>query len=242
MGEGEGEDGAALYHPERVASALRRLRALGDVDEVIATSRIPYGSEGYVPSEAIVRLVRDRARHNDDGPAATLRRILMERIYARIKRAYWSLGRDTVQDMAQDSAEALIRALARNTEVDWWEVSFTQQLTRAAADSYQRHKSQYRPLPHEELAEVENKAGDDGLEAGDIHRRAIFTAICRRALTADEAEFALLLSDGIPIKSAKATVDLVRLTGKGESTLRNLKTTIVRKLEALIAKEPTDGR
>jgi DNA-directed RNA polymerase specialized sigma24 family protein len=239
---GDGSDDPDYFHPPQVLAALDRIRGASPADLLAACRIGDRGSAIYVPPGAIMRLIRERRQTEDDRTNTQLRSILFQRVLDLVRTGYRRLGRQGAQDVAQDVAVALLVDLAATDEIDFWEASFSIKLKRVAATCYRKRRQQYLPADHDEITEFQKESGDRGDAARQARDDALFGALAVKLLTAEEAKIALLLfREGIPLYSPRAEIDVARITGKAESTLRNIQTTIKAKLQAALAKEPSDG-
>jgi hypothetical protein len=237
----EEDDGNAdkLYHPARVAGALASIEALGGEDELVRVLRITDRRvAGYLPTEVLVRLVRRCRKEKRATLEREALRALLQRATGRVRKLYCGLGAQNVEDFAQDVVVRLLEALKAKAGIDYWEVSFETQLRRAAATVYQEKKPLYRGVPTADIDDLQDTIGDGWAQAAETKGRAILKGLASNVLDRDERQlFLLMFVERIPINSANASVDLVRLTGQAESTLRNLKTVIKRKLRGALEKD-----
>jgi hypothetical protein len=229
-----------LYHPAHVSAALDRVDGYSAEGELSGALLITDArSDAHIPSEALVRLLRrcqvePNRKREDLLISALLRRILN---YAR--RAYSGLTVEDQEDLAQGLVAIIIGEVAKTTAIDFWEITFRVNLARAAADLYQEH---IRPKGDEldlDIDDESERIGDDGGVSRGIVESAILKSWTAKFLTPGERKlFYLMFVEGVPIRSSRATSDVVRLTGKAEGTLREIKTNIMRKLLAALREQP----
>jgi DNA-directed RNA polymerase specialized sigma24 family protein len=191
---------------------------------------------GYVPSAALVRLVRRYRSEGDDDSSTRLSALLIARAYEYVRGIYARMGVDG-HDVVQETIKTFLTELAEHDGIDWWETTFERELRRRAADAYRHLFKRHRPRSLE-LPE-NHDLGDEGEEASAIARRAALAGFAELHIPTEEKRrlFLLLMSNELPIEAPEAPNDLVRLTGIPRSTLANLKTEFVRMLKAALAEK-----
>lgn len=229
-------DPEAPHHPGFVRKALDWAEDLS-AQEILTAARIKdRTASGYLPSAALVRLVRRYRTEGDDDSSTRLSTLLIARAYEYVRGIYARMGVDG-QDVVQETMQTFLTELAEQDGVDWWEATFERELRRRAADAYRhlfkRHRSRSLVLPED------HDQGDDGEEAHEIARRAALAAFAEVRIPTEEKRrlFLLLMLNELPIDAPEAPNDLVRLTGIPRSTLANLKTEFGRMLKSALAEK-----
>ena len=224
------------YHPAFVVKALDWAEGLAR-NELLAAARIrDQEASGYLPSAALVRLVRRYRTEGDDDLSTRLSTLLIGRALEYVRAIYVRMGADK-QDVVQETMQMFLTELAEQDGVDWWEVAFYRELRRRAADAYRRlfkrHRRSRFPLPDD------YDRTDAGAAAATITRRAALKAFAEIHVASEEKRwlFVLLMEGELPIAAPEAPNDLVRLTGLKRSTLANLKTKYGRMLNAALAEK-----
>jgi DNA-directed RNA polymerase specialized sigma24 family protein len=224
------------YHPVFVRKALDWAEDLS-AQEILTAARIKdRTASGYVPSAALVRLVRRYRTEGDDDSSTRLSALLIARAYQYVRGIYARMGVDG-QDVVQETMQTFLTELAEHDGIDWWEATFERELRRRASDAYRhlfkRHKRRSFELPEN------HDRGDEGEEASAIARRAALTGFAKLRIPTEEKRrlFLLLMLNELPIEAPEAPNDLVRLTGIPRSTLANLKTEFVRMLKAALVEK-----
>lgn len=222
-----------LYHPRHVAEALDRLdaRQAGDLPAAFAVADPT--SPGFVPPEALVRLLR-RCRVD---PHPKLQRAvaaaLVRFVQRWVARKYGGLSPEDRKDMTQKLLLHVSEQVAARTTVDWWEITFQRNLERAAADLYPDLFDLPKDAGRVDAATQDQVIHDDGEQAGELVADAVRRAILADILTPRELEmFWYLFLSPVPLEGEKGVTDLVRLLGRPAGTLRGIKTAIKKKLVA----------
>ena len=161
------------YHPAFVLKALDWVEGLSS-QELLAAARIKDGTaSGYLPSAALVRLVRRYRTDGDDDLSTRLSALLIARAYQYVRRIYAKMGVDG-QDVVQQTMQTFLTELAEHDGIDWWEATFDRELRRRASDAYRllfrRHRRRSLELPDN------HDRGDEGEEASATVRRATLAA------------------------------------------------------------------
>ncbi len=222
-----------LFHPRHVAAALDRLDAAEGESVLEALEILDPERPGFVPPEALVRLLR-RCRVDPDPRLERAAAAALVRFVQRwVARKYAGLSRESMKDMAQTLLEVVSRQVAAQATIDWWEITFHRNLERAAADAY---PSLFDLPPGTDVVDAATQDQvhhDEGEQASELIANAVRGVIIAKILTPREMEmFWHLFMSPIPLDSEKAAVDLVRILGKPAGTLRGIKTAIKKKLEA----------
>lgn len=140
--------------------------------------------------------------------------------------------------MAQGLLLVVTREVAKRTGIDWWEISFQTNLERTAADLYPGLFDLRRDAEKVAIDDHADAINDEASVARDTVNKVLIDGRIARILTPDEmAVFHPLFMSEIPLRSERAAIDLVRMLGKPEGTLREIKTAIKTKLEATLSKE-----
>lgn len=225
-----------LFHPEHVHLALARLDAIEDAAALAAAVGIRSGPD-EPPPEVLVRLWRRCRAEPDQRLEAAVLNALVRRVQRWVAFQYAGLSQDDREEIAQDLLTIVVRAVARTTSIDWWEISFFKNLRRAAADIYD---SLFYKALRTEIADIDDlELEDEGRLANDLLQQANVDGRLAKILTPKElALFYPLFMTTIPIAGDPKHQDLVRLLRMPEGTLREKKTLIRRKLEEAFNKEP----
>lgn len=222
--------GEEAYHPKRVADALQRLGDMQPAEVIAELSSLTGRKTKTMPSEALVRLLR-RARAA--GQVATERqcaRILLEQVRNWALRTFSSFSVQHRDDLVQGILLKLCEGLNATNGIDRWETEFDSQCQRVAADVYRKHVKRHRAREIAFQPEIHDRA-DECIDASVYLDRARLVAFAARELApADLQYFEPMFLCGLPVQADKAEIDLVRLTGKPEGTLREIKTRIKRAL------------
>ncbi|WP_201834959.1 hypothetical protein [Microvirga zambiensis] len=221
-----------LYHPSHVAAALDRIADLevAELRAELQSARTGLGPR--LPDEALVRVIRRSRVQGDEATERLAYKALMERLTGWAWKAYSTLSQQDRQDLVASLCEVIVKAVAKTDGIDFWEITFARNRDRAAADIYQQYLSDLYGNVHEEF-EAESHGEDDGGDAAiEMAETALIEARAAQVLTREEMRYfhPLFLSE-IPLKSPRASTDLVRMLGKPEGTLREIKTTIKNKLQ-----------
>lgn len=229
----ENSDADEPYHPLFVTEALDWAEGLGR-NELLAAARIQdEKASGFLPSAALVRLVRRSRIEGDDDLSTRLSSLLVGRAFAYVRAIYAAMGADT-NDVVQEAMKMFLTELAERDGVDWWEVTFHRELRNRAADAYRRlfRRHRVRSVP----LSADYDVTDAGSGAATVTVRAALKAFAEIHLPSQEKRvlFVLLMEGTLPIAAPKAPHDLVRLTGLKRSTLANLKTEFGRMLKAAL--------
>ncbi len=222
----------SLFHPPHIAAALAAVDDLGPDDLLGALSARP-GSTSHVPNEAVVRIIRRARVEADRKMEGIALKALMDRVWAWATRTYLSLTPSDAEHMAVVLGERVFEKVARESAVDYWEITFERNVKRLAADIYrQSFEAKFRKK-HVEFDVAEHGDDDGGTEQRAMVLKAFVTAKAERVLDQEELKyFPALFISGVPLSSKRASVDLVRELGRPEGTLREIKTRIVTKLKA----------
>lgn len=227
-----------LFHPRHVADALDRLDASEASDVRAALGIVDVEHPGYVPPEALVRLLRRCRVDKDPGLERAAAAALVRFVQRWVARKYAGLSPESRKDMAQTLLTVVSAQVAARATIDWWEITFHRNLERSAADAYP-HLFDLPPGTEEvDAATLDQVIHDEGEQASELVANAVRGAIIAEILTPQELEmFWPLFMSPVPLDSEKATVDLVRLLRKPAGTLRGIKTAIKKKLEAAASME-----
>ncbi len=225
-----------LFHPEHVHLALARLDAIQDAAALVAAVEIRGGPD-EPPPEALVRLLRRCRAEPNRRLEATVLSALVRRVQRWVASQYSGLSREDREEVAQDLLTTVVRAVARTSGIDWWEITFLRNLRRAAADIYDALFDKALRTATADIGDLELE--DEGRLAEDLLEQANVDGRLARILTpAELALFYPLFMTTIPIAGDPRHHDLVRLLRMPEGTLREKKTLIRRKLEEALKKEP----
>jgi len=227
----------ALFHPDFVAKALAQFDGIND--ETVRLDRIRMcGGTDALPPAVFVRLLR---RYRVD-PYPKLEKAVQNALYQWIRtwvgRKYSGLSLADRQEMVQELSITVINAVLATTSIDWWEITFVKNLSRAAADHYEKL---FDLGLHSARGDINDRPGDfhdDGdsarvLESTELLRPWLATILNREELLL----VAPLLIWDIPISSELASIDAVRHLGMPEGTLREKKAALIKKIAAQIKKE-----
>lgn len=221
-----------LYHPRHVVRALDSVEGMTTDELRAAIAVTDRGAAGYLPEEALVRLIR-RARTDSD-PVVEHYAVsaLAKRVSAWAWRKYSGLNPEGREDVAQTVLQVIAKSIACQTGIDFWEITFARNRDRAGADAYQEHFAQNFDVEHIEFDATAHESSDEGHQANEVADEVLFKIFAAKALTREEMTYfhGLFLSN-IPLSSPKASLDLVRMFGKPEGTLREIKTAIKEKLK-----------
>ena len=220
-----------LYRPEHVEVALDRLGNLDGraLEAVLRASPGRTKDADYIPSEALVRLLRRFRIEGDRRSEDFVFGFLMQRVSRYTRQAYSGLSPASREDLSQNVLEVVAKKIA-SPSLDYWEITFDRNLKRAAANAYQEHFAKDASL--DGLEKVEAQESDGGAIARDLVEKVLLQSLADKVLTTEELRvFHPMFLLGLPIKSTKASRDLVRETGRPEGTLAEMKTVISRKLE-----------
>jgi len=221
----------SLYHPPHVAAALVAVGNMARRDIPAALRQHRPRSSGYIPSEVIVRLLR-RARVADDRWLEDiLFTELSRRLQAWARHHYQGIRPEDRLDLAHELCLRIVDEIAKNSGIDFWEITFHRLISKAAADIYQ---ARFVPMKFEDQLEGYTEVGDQGdsgAMAENLETKVLLSKQAQTVLTPKEfALFCRMYLTDLPIKADKASTDLVRETGIPEGTLREMKATILRKL------------
>lgn len=232
----EGSDPEELFHPAFVARALDWAEQLTP-EELLAAARIDQKSaSGYIPEAALVRLVR---RHRVEGAKELSDRLshpLIMRAYAFAHAVCKKFGTEQ-RELVHEAMTAFLDDLAKNDSIDWWEITFHQELKNRIKDAYRRLFKRHRDRSI--TFGDEHERSDNGKQAARLARDASLAAIGEAYLTTPERRrlFMLIMSGDLPIEAPDGTEDLVRLTGKAKSTLAGLKQQFTRIIQDALAEK-----
>ena len=219
-----------LIHPPRVADAIAAIEKMEKSDISSALRRKP-GSKGYVPSGAIVRLLRRATAAEDRWSEDVLFRELSRRLQAWARRNYGGIRPEDQSDLAQELCLRVVKEIAKSHGIDFWEITFSRNISRAAADIYQQR---FVALNSEDQLEGYTEAdepGDSGEIAESIETKVLIFKRAQEVLTPKEfALFSRMYVTGLPVKSSKGSSDLTRETGIPEGTLREMQASILLKM------------
>lgn len=220
-----------LYHPRHVVAGLARIEGVGHED-LKAALQAGTGSKLRLPDEALVRLIRRSRVNGDEVVERLVCRTLLDRLLWWAWRTYSTLSPEDRKDLACGTMETIIKAIVKTNGIDFWEITFARNRKRAAADVYEQYFLERSRNDHEEY-DINHHAEDDaGVEAEEIAQVALSEARASRVLSPEEMRyFHPLFLSGIPLRSPRASTDLVRMLGKPEGTLREIKTAIKKKLK-----------
>ncbi|MGU3420778.1 hypothetical protein [Methylobacterium sp. D54C] len=216
---------------------LDRIDDLDDEDELLALLN-DHHRRPALPPEVYVRLLRRcRVDPNRKVEHATVK-ALVAAVIRWVGWKYRGLCHHDREDMAQSLLQIVTREIAKRVEIDWWEITFQTNLERAAADLY---PGLFDLRPDAEKVAIDDHAdaiNDEASLARDTVDKVLIDGRIAGILTPDEmAVFHPLFMTEIPLRSDRAAIDLVRMLGKPEGTLREMKTAIKTKLEAALTKE-----
>ena len=225
-----------LYHPDHVDRELVRLDGMLDEAELFAAIRAT-GPQA-VPPEVFVRLLRRCSVEANPALERVVLVALLGRVNRWVGRQYSGVSVADQEDLTQDLMLSVTRAIARQAGIDWWEIRFFFNLKNAAADLYQRLFDEGLKTATADIGDQAEELDDGGRLAKAMVDKEILHARLAEILDKDELELIYPLFLGsVPISSAKATIDLVRLLNIPAGTLREKKTAIKRRLEAALDKE-----
>lgn len=226
-----------LFHPPRVARALDIIDKIEDEGELLSLLDDHYRRPA-LPPEVYVRLLRRcRVEPHKKVEDATLKALIAS-VTRWVAWQYRGLSYHDKQDMAQGLLLVVTREVAKRTGIDWWEITFQTNLERTAADLYQRLFDLRSDAEKVDIDDHADAVHDGAAVARDTVEEALIQGRVAKVLTADElAVFHPLFMSDIPLRSERAAIDLVRMLGKPEGTLREMKTAIKNKLEAALSKE-----
>ena len=204
------------YTPEQFAAAL----TVRDSDK-----------PDHIPSEALVRLLRRGMAERDLRLQEQVGGVLVERLARWGWKGWRWIPENERRDFTHDLAVEILIDVRRTLGIDYWEVDFHDNLSKRAIDVFRRRKNSFGPvLP--DGRDADGMPGDDGKAAKALEDRAMRIALAKGELTDAELEiYVLSYLDGLPIKFAKGETDIMRITGRKEGTIRNLKTELDRKLK-----------
>jgi hypothetical protein len=210
------------YTPEQFAAAL----TVRDSDK-----------PDHVPSEALVRLLRRSVAENDRRLREQVGGALVERLARWGWKGWRWIPENERRDFTHDLAVEILTDIRATLGIDYWEVDFHDNLGKRAIDVFRRRKRSFGPvLP--DKGDPEGLPGDDGNAAKALEARSMRIALAKGELTAAELEiYVLFYLDGHPIKFAAGETDIIRITGRKEGTIRNLKTELDRKLKVASMEE-----
>ena len=220
----------ALYHPPHVVTALDRIDGLGR-DGLKAA--IGSNSQPRLPDEALIRIIRRASVDGDKIIGDAALRTLINRLTAWAWRAYSSFAEQDREDLVASLIEVIIKAVQKSTGIDFWEITFAKLRGRAAADIYQDYFVDRYQNAHESYDVDVHDESDCGSHSNELIEMAMIDRQCAKILTQEEMRYMhLLFISEIPLSSPRASFDLVRITGKPEGTLREIKTKLKSKLKA----------
>lgn len=225
-----------LFHPAFVACSLEWAEQLTP-EELLTAAKIDRKSaSGYIPEAALVRLVR---RHRVEGAKELSDRLshsLIMRAYSFAHNVCKKFG-DEKRELVHEAMTVFLDDLANNDSIDWWEITFHQQLKNRIKDAYRRLLKRHRERSVT-LGE-EHERSDGGKHAARLARDASLAAIAERYLETPERRrlFMLIMSGDLPIEAPDGSEDLVRLTGKAKSTLAGLKQQFTRIVQDALAEK-----
>ena len=223
----------ALYHPPHVAEALDSIEGL-EGDELKAAIRYRGStSKPKLPDEALIRIIRRASVDGDEAMEGFALKALMGRLAGWAWGAYSSFSDQDRKDLVSELGLVIIKAVRKTTAIDFWEITFAKLRDRAAADVYQDHYVDLYQNVHETHDVEIHDESDSGARATELVELALIDKRWEKILMPEEMRYLhlLFLSD-IPLSSPRASTDLVRMTGKAEGTLREIKTKLKNKLKA----------
>lgn len=181
----------------------------------------------------MIRIIRRASVDGDETIEGLALKTLIDRLATWAWRAYSSFSEQDREDLVSELGEVIIKAVRKSTAIDFWEITFSKLRARAAADVYQEYFANQYQNVHEPYDIETHDESDGGSHANDLVELALIDKRWEKVLSPEEMRYMhlLLLSD-IPLKSPRASIDLVRLTGKSEGTLREIKTKLKNKLQA----------
>lgn len=227
----------ALFHPEHVANALARYDGINDEDMRLAVVATRAGTEALPPA-VYVRLLR---RYQVD-PYPRLERAAQNALVHWIKqwigRNYPGLSFEDKQEMTQELAITVVKAVLATTGIDWWEIRFVHKLTLAAADHYEKLFDPGLKAARIDINDQPEDFHDGGAFARELESNERLQPWLANILDPEELVLvAPLLIWDLPICSEKARIDAVRLLGIPEGTLREKKAAMIKKVKAALEKE-----
>lgn len=223
----------ALYHPPHVGEALDRIEGLGREDLKAAIKCPGSKSQPRLPDEALIRIIRRASIEGDTAIEEVALHTLLRRLASWAWGAYSSFSEQDREDLVAGLGEVIIKAIRKSSAMDFWEITFAKNRDRAAADIYQDHFVDRYQNAHESYDVDVHDESDGGSHADELAQLALIDRRWEKVLTPEEMHYLhlLFLSD-IPLSSPRASSDLVRMTGKPEGTLREIKTKLKNKLKA----------
>lgn len=222
-----------LFHPPHVAASLVEIEEFR-ADELRATllvrdPRVP----GYLWDEVLVRLIRRSRVEDDQETEGLVFEALIERVSTWAWRKFSLLLPLDREQMAIMLGEVVFERIARDNRVDFWEITFNRSMNRAASDIYQKHFADKIGKIHDEFDLKKHEVDDEGDFSNKALEESILQARAAKILDSEEMPFFYpLFLSGVPLSSPRASTDLVRMLGKPEGTLREIKTRIKAKLKA----------
>ena len=231
----------ALIWPAYVQAALDSVEGISPEELRAAVAITERSTLGFVPEEALVRLVRRARVDGKDEPESIAMDALLERAEAWSMRIYSSLAPLDAEEMSVLLGTHVIEAVLERDAIDFWEITFFRNLKRAAADLYRHH---YREKFTKQAVEfdAELHENDAGTAAGRLRDEALVMGMAALLLEPRDLPFVKpLLLSGMPLRSPRASTDLVRTLGKPEGTLREIKTRIIARLRG-DSREQNDGQ
>lgn len=231
----------ALIWPTYVQAALDSVEGCGPEALRTAVAITGRSAPGFILEEALVRLVRRARVDGEDKAEAIAMDALLGRVEAWSMRTYSSLSPLDAEEMSVVLGTHVIEAVLGHDAIDYWEITFLRNLQRAAADLYRHY---HREKFAKELVEFDMEFhGDDaGTAANRLRDEALVLGIAAILLEPRDLPFVQpLLLSGMPLRSPRASTDLVRTLGKPEGTLREIKTRIMARLRGT-SEEQNDGQ
>lgn len=190
-------------------------------------------SQPRLPDEALIRIIRRASVEGDAIIEDAALRNLLGRLTVWAWHAYSSFTEQDREDLVAGLGEVIIKAIRKSSAIDYWEITFAKNRDRAAADIYQDHFVDRYQNAHESYDADVHDESDGGSHADKLAELALIDRRWEKVLTPEEMRYLhLLFLSEIPLSSPQASSDLVRMTGKPEGTLREIKTKLKNKLKA----------
>lgn len=222
----------SLIRRDYTLDALDRIEGYTSDQLMRAMAVRDMASPEHIPSEALVRLLRRALAEKNPRMEGQVTAVLLERLARWGWKGWRWIPEHEHRDFIHDLVVEILTDVRKTLRIDYWEVDFHDNLRKRAIDVFRRRKKSFAPvLPDESSAD--GTPGDDGKAATALEERSMRIALAKGELTEAELEiYVLSYLDGLPVKFAKAQADIMRITGKKEGTIRNLKTELDRKLKA----------
>ncbi len=232
----DGSDPEDLFHPAFVVRALEWAEQLTPEELLAAANINEKSASGFIPEAALVRLIR---RHRVEGAKELSDRLshsLITRGYAFAHAVCAKFGKDQ-RELVHEAMISFLDDLAKKDSIDWWEITFHEELKNRIKDAYRRLFKRHRD--RSVTFSEEHERSDGGKHAARLARDASLAAIAEKHLKTPERRrlFMLIMSGDLPIEAPDGSEDLVRLTGKAKSTLAGLKQQFTRIIQDALAEK-----